>query len=189
MNGIGWRKLIGTQNHFPSFGHLFPFLKCNVISTCLVGAWLLPCQISLLGTELHSTRPAALTHRKHSTELLQAHCQWLGHGLSLIPACWTERVCALLGESQAKDRCWRWSLKEPKHGKNAKMCEDRHCKQEQLPIQLMKEISLAFNVSAAELVKSGLSVLLRYWHEVSAPFKSIGASSLTSLWIAGVGLF
>lgn len=28
-------------------------------------------------------------HRKHSTELLQAHCQWLGHGLSLIPTCWT----------------------------------------------------------------------------------------------------
>lgn len=42
------------------------------------------------------------------------------------------------------------------------MCEDRHCKQGQVPIQLVKEISLTFNVSAAEFVKSEPNYLLRY---------------------------
>lgn len=32
-------------------------------------------------------------------------------------------------EIQAKDWCWSWPLKKPKHSKNAKMCEDRHYKQ------------------------------------------------------------
>lgn len=94
MNGTGRKNLSSSlfilhskALHFPWTSLSISQMKCDSNVPC---GSLAPAMLDIPAQQRAALPPGCSTcHRKHSTELLQAHCQWLGHGLSLIPTCWT----------------------------------------------------------------------------------------------------
>lgn len=126
MNGIGWKNLSSSLLILHSKALHFPWaslsiLKWNVIPTCLVGAWLLPCRISLLSRGLHCPQAAAL-----ATGSTAQSCSRLTASDSDMASPWSQPA----GHNEFVPCLWRARLKTDAgagHWRNPNMAKMPRC--------------------------------------------------------------
>lgn len=109
MNSLGWRRPIcspliphSKQPHFTCL--LSPFLKRNVISTCLVWAWLLLCQIPQPSRDVFYFYPPLL---QRATESIAQSCSRLAASFSDMVSPWSQPAV----RNELATFLWRAKLK------------------------------------------------------------------------------